>query len=30
VLAEQVGVQERQFHRVTDLLDLPVEAADVG
>ena len=30
MLGEQVGVQERQLDRVGDLLDLDVEAADVG
>ena len=30
MLGEQVGVEERQLHRVGDLLDLPVEAAHVG
>ena len=29
VLAEQILVQERQFDRVADLLDLPAEATDV-
>ena len=30
MLAEQVGVQERQLHRVADLLDLRGQAADVA
>ena len=30
MLAEQVGVQERQLDGVADLLDLPRQAADVG
>jgi len=29
VLPEELGVQERQLHRVADLLDLPGEATDV-
>ncbi len=30
MLEEQLGVQVRQLDRVADLLDLAVEAADVG